>query len=398
MIALFLAPIYFLVNGYIVHRLYGFLEGCHPKFNLKIIKGIIAFIYILPAISPVLAVLMPHGTVSKRFFQFLCNYWFAVIIYTAIIVFIGHLISLFLRRIIKVLPRDYFQKRSRKVFYGVITLLIIFGITSYGIYNAHNIKEKDYSITVNKTVEGTDSLKVVLLADLHLGYSIGVNHIEEMVNLVNQQNPDIVCIAGDIFDNDYDALDNPDRLAELFRSMKSTYGTYACWGNHDVNERVLAGFTFGAEDEKKHDKRMVEFLEKSNIKLLEDETTLIDNKFYVTGRVDGEKPATVDNERKSPQELLGTLDKSKPIIVLYHEPNELQELSDAGADVVLSGHTHNGQIFPGTVLTKIMWENPCGYVQKGDMHSIVTSGVGIFGPFMRVGTDAEICTVNVNFK
>ena len=91
------------------------------------------------------------------------------------------------------------------------------------------------------------------------------------------------------------------------------------------------------------------------------------------------------------------MDLSKPVIVIDHEPGELEELSEAGVDLDLSGHTHDGQIFPANLLMKFLWENPCGYLQKGNMHSIVTSGVGLFGPDMRVGTKAEICQIHVNF-
>ena len=89
---------------------------------------------------------------------------------------------------------------------------------------------------------------------------------------------------------------------------------------------------------------------------------------------------------------------SKQIFVIDHEPGELQELADAGADLDLCGHTHDGQMFPGNILTAMMWENACGYLKKDDMHNIVTSGVGIYGPNMRVGTIAEICSITVHFK
>ena len=97
-------------------------------------------------------------------------------------------------------------------------------------------------------------------------------------------------------------------------------------------------------------------------------------------------------------QLLKGLDKSKPIFTIYNEPNELDELSKAGTDVLLCGHTHDGQIFPGNIFIKLFWENACGYLQKGNMHNIVTSGVGIYGPYIRVGTHAEICPITVNFK
>ncbi len=92
------------------------------------------------------------------------------------------------------------------------------------------------------------------------------------------------------------------------------------------------------------------------------------------------------------------MDLSLPVLVIDHEPGELQELADAGVDADLCGHTHDGQLFPGNLTIKLMWENACGYLKKGDMHSIVTSGVGLFGPNMRVGTKSEICDIMMHFK
>lgn len=93
-----------------------------------------------------------------------------------------------------------------------------------------------------------------------------------------------------------------------------------------------------------------------------------------------------------------SLDKAKPIIVLEHQPKQLEELERAGADMQLCGHTHDGQMFPGNLTVKLMWENACGYLKKGNLHSIVTSGVGVWGPAMRVGTDCEICPITIHFQ
>lgn len=92
------------------------------------------------------------------------------------------------------------------------------------------------------------------------------------------------------------------------------------------------------------------------------------------------------------------MDLSKPVLVIDHRPRELQELADAGVDLDLCGHTHDGQMFPGKLLTDRIWENPCGHLKKGEMHNIVTSGVGLFGPKMRVGTKSEICSINIKFE
>lgn len=238
---------------------------------------------------------------------------------------------------------------------------------------------------------------MVLIADLHLGYSIGSPYMKKMVDRINEQSPDLVVIAGDIFDNDYDALDNPDRLVQILSGIESRYGVYACYGNHDIQEKLLAGFTLEKTKEKVSDPRMDALLEKAGIRLLQDEGILIDDSFYLYGRPDAKKPGRGIAERKSPAQLTEGMNLSKPILVIDHEPRQLEELSKAGVDLDLCGHTHDGQMFPGNLLTSLMWENSCGYLQKGSMHNIVTSGVGVFGPNMRVGTKSEICVVNVHF-
>ena len=124
----------------------------------------------------------------------------------------------------------------------------------------------------------------------------------------------------------------------------------------------------------------------------------IDNAFYLAGRKDASKPGDGTKDRLKPEEILSNLDETKPILVMEHQPRQLQELADFGADLQLCGHTHDGQMFPGNLTVKLFWENPCGYLQKDNLQSIVTSGVGVWGPAMRVGTDSEICTITVHFK
>ena len=239
---------------------------------------------------------------------------------------------------------------------------------------------------------------VVLAADLHLGYNIGTAHMMQMVDKINEQNADIVVFAGDIFDNEYEALDDPEELIAVLQKIQSKYGVYACYGNHDVEEKILAGFTFGGNKKKKSSIQMDEFLERAGIHLLQDEAVLIDDSFYLYGRPDAQRPGRGINMRKTAAELMGELDTEKPVIVIDHEPKELQELADAGVDIDLCGHTHDGQMFPANLITALMWENSYGYLKKDHMHTIVTSGVGLFGPNMRVGTIAEISPITVHFQ
>jgi hypothetical protein len=143
---------------------------------------------------------------------------------------------------------------------------------------------------------------------------------------------------------------------------------------------------------------MKQFLQNAGIRLLEDESILIDHKFYLVGRKDSSRSKKMNVDRKTPQQLTQNFNLDKPVILLDHQPGELQEAADAGVDLDLCGHTHDGQIFPGNMTVRFFWENPCGYLKKGQMHNIVTSGAGIWGPDMRVGTDSEICSITLNFQ
>ena len=124
----------------------------------------------------------------------------------------------------------------------------------------------------------------------------------------------------------------------------------------------------------------------------------IDDSFYIAGRMDASKPGDGSSRRMSPESILSGLDQDKPIIVLEHQPRQLDRLAESGADLQLCGHTHDGQTFPGNLVIRLFWENPCGYLLKDGLHSIVTSGVGVWGPAMRLGTKSEVCQITVHFQ
>lgn len=353
--------------------------------------------YAFFATSLLIGFFLPAGK-AQRFFKSVGNYWLGVLLYVILAVAIVDVCRLILRRCKKV---DQEKLRSRFTFAvtGGAVIAVIAAASVWGVINARIIRTTPYEIKVHKDAGGLEELKVVLTADLHLGYNIGCRQMERMVEKINDQEADLVVIAGDIFDNEYEALDDPKQLISILKGIRSKYGVYACYGNHDIQEKILVGFTFGKKGEKKQsDPRMDEFLAKADIMLLHDEGVLIDDRFYLYGRADAERPGRGIDKRAEPEEITAEMDLNKPVLVIDHEPRQLGELAEAGVDVDLCGHTHDGQMFPGNVIMDFLWENPCGYLQKGDMHNIVTSGAGLFGPNMRVGTIAEICPVTIQFK
>lgn len=391
MIAIFLAPVYILLNIYIFRWLIKWMSACTHHFKKKSVRVVVLTAYSFLALSILFSFFWP-----ARWLMTVTNIWFGTICYILLIVIMADIVRLILKYVIKV---DRKKLSSRKVFVtaGTVCIAVVLGLSVYGVINAKHIQTTSYNVAIDKKAGDISSMKVVLIADLHLGYNTGNPEMKQMVKKVNAQNPDLIVIAGDFFDNNFDALNNPGKIASTLREMKSKYGVYACYGNHDVQEKILAGFTFNHDEKKMSDPRMDQFLVDSGITLLHDEGIVIEDSFYLFGRADEERPGRGIDKRLSPEEITKGIDPSLPILVIDHEPKELQELADARADLDLCGHTHDGQMFPGNLTIKLLWENAYGYLKKDDMHNIVTSGVGVFGPNMRVGTKSEICVIDVEF-
>ena len=394
MIFLFLLPFYLGVSSYMMCRLFYWMKHCNHRFNWLRFKVPFAVVYLFMALSPVIAFLLPKSAVAIVIRR-ISTYWIGIMLYSLLYVVLFDLLRLIAKH--TKLKNTLLFSRGSVISIGSVVVACAVATCLYGIFNARNIKVNEYSVTVNKSCGSDKHLKAVLVADLHMGYAIGVDHITNMVEKINQQDADIVIIAGDIFDNSYDGMDDPEGIKAQLRSIKSKYGVYAVYGNHDIDEKILMGFTFDWGGKQLHSEKMTNFMKECNIKLINDESVLINDEFYLVGRRDTDKPGTEDGTRAEISELTKDLDKTKPIFVLSHEPDELQKTADAGADIDFSGHTHDGQLFPGNLTIGLFWENPCGMIKKDNMYSIVTSGVGVYGTFMRVGTDAEICSVDIDF-
>jgi hypothetical protein len=394
MIFLFLLPFYLGVSSYMMFRFFYWMKHCNHRFNWLRFKVPFAVVYHFMALSPVIAFLLPKSAVAIVIRR-ISTYWIGIMLYSLLYVVLFDLLRLIAKH--TKLKNTLLFSRGSVISIGSVVVACAVATCLYGIFNARNIKVNEYSVTVNKSCGSDKHLKAVLVADLHMGYAIGVDHITNMVEKINQQDADIVIIAGDIFDNSYDGMDDPEGIKAQLRSIKSKYGVYAVYGNHDIDEKILMGFTFDWGGKQLHNEKMTNFMKECNIKLINDESVLINDEFYLVGRRDTDKPGTEDGTRAEISELTKDLDKTKPIFVLSHEPDELQKTADAGADIDFSGHTHDGQLFPGNLTIGLFWENPCGMIKKDNMYSIVTSGVGVYGTFMRVGTDAEICSVDIDF-
>ena len=345
-------------------------------------------IYILLSMMPVAGAFLPDSPV-KFALQAAGNVWLGFYMYFGVIL----LTLVGLAALIRLLSRA----RLAQNWHGgilVLSLAVALAVTGYGLVHAQKTVVERYEIQVDKPGE---DMKVVLIGDLHLSVNSRLATTRRMVELINAEQPDAVVIAGDIFTSSYGGLAHPEQYAEALRGIQAKYGVYAVYGNHDVEETLFGGFPISPVSQAFRTAQMEQFFKDSGFTVLYDQVVDIGG-VQLAGRVDGEKAGDGTTNRMTPAELLANIDSEKPVVVLEHEPKEFQALKEAGADVALCGHTHAGQMFPGNLVIPFFNENAWGYAKVHDLDTVVTAGVGYYGPPMRVGTNSEVSVVNLKFK
>ncbi len=255
----------------------------------------------------------------------------------------------------------------------MITLVILI----IGAIHANKIVVKNYDIEVNKV---TENLNIVMFSDIHLGYLIKDSKIKEIVDKVNELEPDLVIIPGDFFDGAFSKTANIDTVKDDLRRINSKYGVYVSLGNHDLVK----------------DREAVEkFFIDSNITLLKDEHITINN-ITIIGRYDDTPIDSRNQDRKELKDLLSETNNDNVTILLDHKPTGIENATELSIDLLVCGHTHKGQLFPAELVTNMLFKLDYGYKKYDNTNVIVTSGVGYWGIPVRVFTNSEI--VNIHLK
>ncbi len=255
-----------------------------------------------------------------------------------------------------------------------LTTLILFGVTSIllvlGNINYHNKKRVHIPISSSKI---DNPLRIVAVSDLHLGYTISKKELKKWVKIINKEKPDMVLIAGDLIDNQLRPVLAQSLHKEL-QKINAPMGLFACTGNHEY----ISGIK-GSSD----------FFKMSGINLLRD-SSITTNGITIIGRDDYSH-----KNRKELSQITDNIDKKTFSILLDHQPNRLDDAVKEGIDLQLSGHTHYGQVFPASLVTKKLFELPHGYKQKENTHIYVSSGLGIWGGKFRIGTQSEYVVIDL---
>lgn len=296
---------------------------------------------------------------------------------------ISDILHLILRRVLK--KENQKKMWSRVYSSGILAFLITICLLIFSYYNTIHVVEKEYALHTKKDLQ-SDLLTIAVISDLHMDTTMNITKLEEYCSQINEKNPDIILLLGDIFDEST-SKENMELACQTFSTLSSTFGTYYVFGNHDVNNyRPLASFS---------KKDIITNLTKNNVTVLDDESVLINNSFYLIGRSD--VSFLQNSNRKTISQLLEPLDLNKYIILLDHQPLETNIAASLGIDLHLSGHTHGGQIWPTGIIAKLFQINEINYGLKeiGDYKAIVSSGIGAWGFPLRLGSKSEIVYITV---
>ncbi|MGB5895542.1 MAG: metallophosphoesterase [Ignavibacteriaceae bacterium] len=314
-------------------------------------------------------------------FIWIGSFWFAYLVYFILFLFVVDL-GRFVGFKINLFPISFTENYEiLKQITAAVLVFVVSLIILSGYYNTRNINIRTLNIEIPKSTTKLSELNIIMVGDMHLSPINDEKFLSNIVTKINSLNPDIVLLPGDIVDDRAEVLKRLN-IGESFKKIKSKYGIFASNGNHE--------FINGVENADR-------FLRENGIVVLRDTIVMIDDAFIISGREDRSITNFTNKKRKSLNSILNGVDRSYPIILLDHTPVNLDRATKNGIDLQLSGHTHHGQMWPGNIITNLIYEISWGYKKIGNTQYYVTSGAGSWGPPVRTGSRSEIVNIKVNF-
>ena len=368
MIARFI-PLIAVLGAYVLFYLYRYLRLFLPR--AAVIPAVCLLAAFLACV-PLWFVL--RGTRASRLVTVLGAYAMGVFVYLLLYTLAFGLLQL----IARIFVHDPVKMRTARLILGSACVGLTIVTCAWGFWNAAHPRVVKYR------QESIGDLRIVLISDVHLGEVGSEERLERIVDTVNGCDADIVCIAGDIFSSGYSAVNDPERAMRLMGQLRARYGVYACPGNHDGGE----GYD-----------KMTEFLADSGVTLLRDEGVVIDGRYALFGRRDASSIGRADGVRRQDitDRLHAAAESGLTVIVMDHNPTHIDEY-DESVKLVLSGHTHRGQIFPASLVTARVYKEDYGYyVSDRGVHQVISCGVGTWGLPMRTGSCSEVALIGAGF-
>lgn len=287
--------------------------------------------------------------------------WFALLTALAVVL-LGKLFTLIRRR-----PHERLMR--------LFAALMFTGLFALSLYNAYTPTVRRIQITLDKPLNRP--VRIGMAADTHLGVLVGAKQLDKLAAIMQQEKVDLILLPGDIMDDDTDAY-YAENMRPHLEKLRAPLGVYATLGNHDL---------FGREQE------ITRAVEEAGITVLNDRAVLIGQSFWVVGR-----PDNLDKNRLPTAELLKQTNPSQAVFLLDHRPDAVLEHAKLPIDLQVSGHVHNGQVFPLNFIVRLLNPIHYGYGRIDKLNVVVTSGFGFWGVPFRLGSQAEVWIIDVKGK
>jgi predicted MPP superfamily phosphohydrolase len=366
--------IYSLVNIYIYYKGYRSLPVLQDHRMLySLIFFILAAVFIAAKFLE-----SRHSSVITDILNIIGGFWLAFMLYGFLFFLISDIVIAGLK-ITGIIEGEQILLLRKWSF--ILTISVSALLITAGFINAIIPVVTRYDISINKSAGEIKNLRIAAVSDIHLGSIIRKRSIKKLSGMLNELKPDLVLLLGDIVDGELGPVLRGD-LLQYFTCPQCTDGLYAITGNHEF---------IGGGD------RTIPYIESKGIRILKDEVVTLKGGIQLIGRIDRDSRRFYRRERLPLDSLIAKVDTSKPVILLDHQPFHLGETASKGVDLELSGHTHNGQIWPLNYLTEKIYELSYGYLKKGNTHFIVSSGYGLWGPRVRLGSRSEVLLINITF-
>jgi len=270
-----------------------------------------------------------------------------------------------------------------KTLIGFITIGVVTGVIIAGHINAKQIRIRHIPLVIHKKVEGKQDIRILMASDIHLGAIIGEKWEKKFVQLIEKEKPDLVLLCGDLIDGEIAPVLRQ-QLGKHIQEIKPPLGLYAICGNHEYIGNI---------------EKSLQYLHSIHINVIQDQVITLPNGIQLVGCKDIQSKYSGSETPILPlSTLMNEVDTNKPIIVMKHQPTDLDESANAEVDLHISGHTHHGQLWPINYITSALFEISCGYKKKNNTHFYVSSGFGTWGPSVRLGNAPEIVIFDIHFQ
>ena len=362
--------------------------------NNKIVKPFLVSIIILACLLPLIdstgQIIYVYANLKLLSFTYLNLVigYYAIFVFYVFLLIIGLRILLLINSLTKIIPDIFFK--NKRIILASIFFSIIYGVSILVIGTQINNRPviNKYNITVPKKSSELNSIKIISISDLHLKNLTSSSFLKKLVEKVNLEKPDIIFLPGDIVETYGNTNEKKlNEFIEILKDIKSPNGIYAVRGNHDLPGPNMAD--------------RINFNKRLGITILSDSLTEFNTRFYIIGLKN-----RGNNEKRPIDSLLKHRTKDLPVILMDHEPFLLGEAIRNNIDVQLSGHTHNGQIWPLNYVTDAVYDISWGYKKTNNTHLFVSCGVqdAILPGYqdlsipVRTGSVSEIMEINIEFK